>query len=528
MDAGRDERPHLLVAGRRASPARIRAASSASLVQPSDAQPLQRAPRESPGSSATSRSSDLRARWWRPGRGTTAGPRCRCGRRRRPTPAPPRAAPPSSGGRARVAAGGVRTGARRSSGGPGSSPSTSHSFSHTRRPIVASSIERDAPLRWLHACMMQITPHLRVPSVSHQRSASRSTGATARGLVGRRQLLAGGDAAGRQRRAEPPGPHAEPPEVLHRVAEVGQLPVEDRPQPVGADEQVPEPEVAVDDPRLVRASGRFASSQRNPSSKAGWGSPSPSSTSRYCATWSDAREPVDGVGRDAVDRRHRRADLRAEPRRAPSPTRRRAAACGRSSRPRAARPPCPALPSTDPSSAATTPATGTPRVGRRPEQRRLGRPCRSRSSSPSVPAASAAGSAAAARRPPPGRTTTSPATPRRQPNQPLDRAPRTRRAASRAAEVASARREPTRERRGRGGRGSAGAPTARGGSAAPSDRSATAEGRHRSSEELAAGERRGASRRRATAGYGLTAAPPSGWISKWRWGVPRALPVSPT
>ncbi len=31
-----------------------------------------------------------------------------------------------------------------------------------------------------------------------------------------------------------------------------------------------------------------------------------------------------------------------------------------------------------------------------------------------------------------------------------------------------------------------------------------------------------------TVGYGFTAPPPLGWISKWRWGVPAALPVSPT
>ena len=36
------------------------------------------------------------------------------------------------------------------------------------------------------------------------------------------------------------------------------------------------------------------------------------------------------------------------------------------------------------------------------------------------------------------------------------------------------------------------------------------------------------SRRRAPYGYGLTGAPPPGWISKCRWGVPLALPVSPT
>ena len=67
-------------------------------------------------------------------------------------------------------------------------------------------------------------------------------------------------------------------------------------------------------PRLVapaagspRASGTRA--RRPDAARRGRRAPS-----RYCATWSDGREPVDGVGGDAVDRRHRRADLRAEPR----------------------------------------------------------------------------------------------------------------------------------------------------------------------------------------------------------------------
>ena len=105
-----------------------------------------------------------------------------------------------------------------------------------------------------------------------------------------------------QRRAEPPRPHAEPAEVLHRVAEVGELPVEDGPEPVVVDEEVAEPEVAVHDAAARSAADGCASSQRNPSSKAGCGSPSVSRTSRYCATWSVARRPGDGVDRDAVDR----------------------------------------------------------------------------------------------------------------------------------------------------------------------------------------------------------------------------------
>ena len=53
--------------------------------------------------------------------------------------------------------------------------SRSYSFSHTRRPMAASSTDRIAPRRVGDAWMMHMIPHLSVPSVSHQRSASRST-----------------------------------------------------------------------------------------------------------------------------------------------------------------------------------------------------------------------------------------------------------------------------------------------------------------------------------------------------------------
>src|SRR5438132_570346 len=56
------------------------------------------------------------------------------------------------------------------------SSSRSHSFSHTRRPMAASSTERDVPDRWVNAWAMHITPHFSVPSTSHQRTTSASTG----------------------------------------------------------------------------------------------------------------------------------------------------------------------------------------------------------------------------------------------------------------------------------------------------------------------------------------------------------------
>src|SRR5699024_5567296 len=61
------------------------------------------------------------------------------------------------------------------------------------------------------------------------------------------QLLVGPEAADGQVDAEAPRLHAEPAEVLHRVAGVGQLPVEDGPHALGTDHEVAVAEVAVDD-----------------------------------------------------------------------------------------------------------------------------------------------------------------------------------------------------------------------------------------------------------------------------------------
>ena len=100
--------------------------------------------------------------------------------------------------------------------------------------------------------MMHMIPHLSVPSTSHHRTTSASTGRPdARGVRGE-QLVVGPDAGHRQRRPEAPGLHAEPAQVLHRVAHVGQLPVDDRRQARLVDDQVAEPEVPVHDGRPDR------------------------------------------------------------------------------------------------------------------------------------------------------------------------------------------------------------------------------------------------------------------------------------
>ena len=58
------------------------------------------------------------------------------------------------------------------------------------------------------------------------------------GGVGPEQLLEGAEAAHLAAAAEAPGRRTQPPDVLGRVAGVGQLPVEHAPQAVGADEEV--------------------------------------------------------------------------------------------------------------------------------------------------------------------------------------------------------------------------------------------------------------------------------------------------
>ena len=67
----------------------------------------------------------------------------------------------------------------------------------------------------------------------------------ARLLVGVEQLVVATEAGDRRTTAEPPCLHAQPAEVLHRIAQVRQLPVDHRPEPIGTDDDVAEAEVAV-------------------------------------------------------------------------------------------------------------------------------------------------------------------------------------------------------------------------------------------------------------------------------------------
>ena len=115
---------------------------------------------------------------------------------------------------------------------PSNARNRSCSFSHTRRPMAASSWLRATPLRWALACMMHMIPHFIVPSTSHQRTTSRSTAARRRLPRTRRTVARSHRRPPPARRAETPRLDAQPAEVLHRIADVDQLPVEHRPQTV--------------------------------------------------------------------------------------------------------------------------------------------------------------------------------------------------------------------------------------------------------------------------------------------------------
>ena len=123
------------------------------------------------------------------------------------------------------------------------------------------------------------------------------------------ELVVVADTGHRLRPAEPPSPHAEPAEILHRIAAVDELPVEDGSEAVGADDEVPEPEVAVHDGRRSRIrTVRFQPAERE--LDAGWGWPDWSSTSRY---WTELigvdeichRGRIRAVQRRALDRAER-------------------------------------------------------------------------------------------------------------------------------------------------------------------------------------------------------------------------------
>ena len=135
--------------------------------------------------------------------------------------------------------------------------------------------------------------------------------AAGRLLVGAHERLSRRHATSGQRRPEAPRTNAEPPEVLERVPDVGELPVEHRAQPLPVDEQVAHPQVAVDHARRVL--GRPVRLQPSEAQLEG----------RVRLRQPVEHRPVLGdlVGRlqslhrldgDGVDRRRGRADLRTE------------------------------------------------------------------------------------------------------------------------------------------------------------------------------------------------------------------------
>src|SRR5437764_285269 len=84
-------------------------------------------------------------------------------------------------------------------------------------------------------------------SPTPSRSSAARWAAAGGPFVGREQVLALAKAADGPVDAEAPRLDAEPTQVLHRVADVSQLPIEDSAQTVGPDDQIAVAEVAVHD-----------------------------------------------------------------------------------------------------------------------------------------------------------------------------------------------------------------------------------------------------------------------------------------
>src|SRR5207302_1317006 len=75
---------------------------------------------------------------------------------------------------------------------------------------------------------------------------ARWIGLAARGLIARKQLLARAKTAdGLVDLAETPGIDADPAEILHGIAEMGELPVQHRANAVGADDEIAVAEIAM-------------------------------------------------------------------------------------------------------------------------------------------------------------------------------------------------------------------------------------------------------------------------------------------
>ena len=252
-----------------------------------------------------------------------------------------------------------------------SSSIRSHSCSATRRPIAASSCDRTAPVRCAAAWPMQPMPHCRVFATSHQCSASRSTGAAARAFVRGDELVDRAEPADLERRAEAPRLDAQPREVLERVADVHELPVDRGREPVLVDDHV------------ARAAGRRARSSSR--SRAGRLATQPlvALLERRARRRRVARRPPrtarreSSVGRarhlggiDGVQPGEEPAEVVDEVRGARRRTRRRAGSCAPASRRRRAPSPARRCRARAPSSSTST--SGTARPARRQRAHRVG------------------------------------------------------------------------------------------------------------------------------------------------------------
>ncbi len=159
-----------------------------------------------------------------------------------------------------------------------------------------------------------MTPQRSVATISHQRNASRSTVGTRGLLVGGQEALDAAEAARaeRLRGAEPPGPDAEPGQVLVDLADVHQLPVQHGGQ-AGRRRRSGCPSGSRRAPAAAAtAAGRLAASQRNAHSNVAVVSPISSSRSRHSASWSVCVE-ADPVRVGAVDRGQRLRALPQQP-----------------------------------------------------------------------------------------------------------------------------------------------------------------------------------------------------------------------
>ena len=152
--------------------------------------------------------------------------------------------------------------------------------------------------------------------------------------VGVEQVLVLTEPTHRLRRAEPPRPYAQPAEVLQRVADVRDLPVEHGPQAVRTDDEVAEAEVAVHDGRALGAadgSGRASADRARSRDGARRGV---SRMARYWSTWSCCSSPGAASIGIRCDRGERFSELRRRASTVLRRTRRRGGSSARSSRPR--------------------------------------------------------------------------------------------------------------------------------------------------------------------------------------------------